>query len=320
MRNLLRILVAAGAVLLSQTAQADTYPSKPITIIVPFGAGSATDTITRVVGQQLSVALKQSVVVENRPGANGAIAALYVARAEADGATLFMSTNSPHSAVPFLMKNPPYDPVRDFTPITRMGSYTLMLVLHLSVPANSVRELIEHAKKNPGKLSYASGNTSGVVAGATLAHWAEIDLLHVPYKSAPPAITDVLAGRVSMMFNDFTTSLSHIQAKTLRPLASTRLKRSALFPELPTMDEAGVTGFDMDSWAGIFAPAKTPPEVIARLNSELRKIIDSDEVKSKLRNAGFEAFSSSSQELDDFVRVQLAKWGKMVKDAGIQPE
>jgi tripartite-type tricarboxylate transporter receptor subunit TctC len=218
------------------------------------------------------------------------------------------------------MKNVPYDPVRDFMPITRMGSYTLMLVLHPSVPANSVRELIEHAKKNPGKLSYASGNTSGVVAGATLAHWAEIDLLHVPYKSAPPAITDVLAGRVSMMFNDFTTSLPHIQAKTLRPLASTRLKRSALFPELPTMDEAGVTGFDMDSWAGIFAPAKTPPEIIARLNSELRKIIDSDEVKSKLRNAGFEAFSSSSQELDDFVRAQLAKWGKMVKDAGIQPE
>jgi tripartite-type tricarboxylate transporter receptor subunit TctC len=320
MRNLLRILVAAGTVLLSQTAQADTYPSKPITIIVPFGAGSATDTITRVVGQQLSVALKQSVVVENRPGANGAIAALYVARAEPDGATLFMSTNSPHSAVPFLMKNVPYDPVREFMPITRVGSYTLMLVLHPSVPANSVRELIEHAKKNPGKLSYASGNTSGVVAGATLAHWAEIDLLHVPYKSAPPAITDVLAGRVSMMFNDFTTSLPHIQAKTLRPLASTRLKRSALFPELPTMDEAGVTGFDMDSWAGIFAPAKTPPEIIARLNSELRKIIDSDEVKSKLRNAGFEAFSSSSQELDDFVRSQLAKWGKMVKDAGIQPE
>jgi tripartite-type tricarboxylate transporter receptor subunit TctC len=320
MRNLLRILVAAGAVLLSQTAQADTYPSKPITIIVPFGAGSATDTITRVVGQQLGVALKQSVVVENRPGANGAIAALYVARAEPDGTTLFMSTNSPHSAVPFLMKNVPYDPVRDFMPITRMGSYTLMLVLHPSVPANSVRELIEHAKKNPGKLSYASGNTSGVVAGATLAHWAEIDLLHVPYKSAPPAITDVLAGRVSMMFNDFTTSLPHIQAKTLRPLASTRLKRSALFPELPTMDEAGVTGFDMDSWAGIFAPAKTPPEIIARLNSELRKIIDSDEVKSKLRNAGFEAFSSSTQELDDFVRAQLAKWGKMVKDAGIQPE
>ena len=320
MRNLLRILVAAGAALLGPAAHADTYPSKPITIIVPFAAGSATDTITRVVGQQLSVALKQSVVVENRPGANGALAALYVARSAPDGYTLFMSTNSPHSAVPYLMKNVAYDVIKDFTAITRMGSYTLMLVLHPSVPANSVKELIAHAKANPGKLSYASGNTSAVVAGATLAHWAKIDLLHVPYKSAPPALQDLLAGRVSMAFNDFTTSLPHVQAKTLRPLAVTRIKRSSLFPELPTMDEAGVEGFDMDSWAGIFAPAKTPPAIVTQLNTELRKIIDSAEVKSKLRAAGFEAFSSSPQELDDFVKVQLDKWGRMIKDAGIQPE
>jgi tripartite-type tricarboxylate transporter receptor subunit TctC len=159
-----------------------------------------------------------------------------------------------------------------------------------------------------------------VVAGATLAHWAEIDLLHVPYKSAPPALQDLLAGRVSMAFNDFTTSLPHIQAKTLRALAVTRIKRSSLFPELPTMDEAGVTGFDMDSWAGIFAAAKTPAPIVTKLNSELRKIIDSDEIKSKLRAAGFEAFSSSPAEMDDFVKVQLGKWGKMIKDAGIQPE
>jgi putative tricarboxylic transport membrane protein len=168
MQGILRILLAAAAVLFSVPAKADNYPSKPITIIVPFGAGSATDTITRVVGQQLSIALKQTVVVENRPGANGAIAGLYVARAAPDGYTLFMSTNSPHSAVPFLMKNPPYDAVKDFAPITRMGSYTLMLVVHPGVPAHSVKELIEYAKANPGKLSYASGNTSGLVAGATL--------------------------------------------------------------------------------------------------------------------------------------------------------
>ncbi len=296
------------------------YPSKPITIIVPFAAGSATDTITRVVAQHLGIALNQTVVVENKAGANGALAAIHVARAAPDGYTLFMSTNSPHSAVPFLMKNVPYDVAKDFVAITRMGSYTLMLVVHPSVPASSVRELIEHAKGNPGKLSYASANTSGVVAGATLAHWAEIDLLHVPYKSSPPAIQDLLAGRVSMMFNDFTTSLPHVQAKTMRPLAVTRIKRSSLFPELPTMDEAGVTGFDMDSWAGIFAPAKTPEPIVTQLNTELRKIIDSAEVKSKLRVAGFEAFSSSAQELEEFVKVQLGKWGKMIKDAGIQPD
>ena len=320
MTLLLRILAAAAVTMLSLPASAQNYPNKPVTIIVPFGPGSATDTITRVVGLKLGEVLKQSVVVENRPGANGAIAAQYVARSAPDGYTLFMSTNSPHSAVPFLMKNVPYDAVKDFTAITRMGSYTLMLVTHPSVPANNVKELIAYAKANPGKLTYASGNTSGVVAGATLAHWAKIDLLHVPYKSAPPAIQDLLAGRVSMMFNDFTTSLPHVQAKTMKALAVTRIKRSALFAELPTMDEAGVEGFDMDSWAGIFAPANTPQPIVTALNTELRKIIDSDDVKAKLRAAGFEAFSSSPKELEDFVKVQLDKWGRMIKDAGIQPE
>lgn len=320
MKVLLRSLFAAGLTLLGLPADAQNYPSKPITFIVPFGAGSATDTITRVVSQKLGEVLKQSIVVENRPGANGALAGLYVARAAPDGHTLFMTTNSPHSAAPFLMKNVAYDPVKDFTPITRMGSFTLMLVVHPSIPAHSVKELIAYVKANPGKLSYASGNTAGVVGGATLKHAAGLDILHVPYKSAPQAIQDLLAGRVHMMFNDFTTSLPHVQAKTMRPLAVSRIKRSALFPELPTMDEAGVPGFDMDTWAGVFAPAKTPQPIVDLLNRELRKIIDSDEVRSKLRAAGFEAFSSSPEELAEFVKVQLVKWGKMIKDAGIQPE
>jgi tripartite-type tricarboxylate transporter receptor subunit TctC len=328
MRILFRVLIAAAAALSSAAANAQgnvpatvaAYPSKPITIIVPFGPGSATDTITRVIGQHLSVALKQTVVVENRPGANGALAALFVVRSAPDGYTLFMSTNSPHSAVPFLMKNVVYDPVKDFAAITRMGSYTLMLCIHPSIPARSVTELIEYAKANPGKLSFASGNTSGVVAGETLKHWAEIDLLHVPYKSAPPALNDVLAGRVSMMFTDLTTGLPHVKAGTLRALAVTRLKRSTLIPELPTLDEAGVKGFDMDSWAAVFAPAGTPADVVTLLNAELRKIIDSPEVRSNLGKAGFEAFSSSPKELEDFVKIQLGKWGKMIKDAGIQPE
>jgi tripartite-type tricarboxylate transporter receptor subunit TctC len=322
MKQFAHVVAAAGLALWSATvtATAQNYPSKPITIIVPFGAGSATDTITRVLGQKLSIALKQSVVVENRPGANGALAALYVARAAPDGYTLFMTTNSPHSAAPFLMKNVAYDPVKDFTSITRMGSFTLMLVVHPSIPANSLKELIAYVKANPGKLSYASGNTAGIVGGATLKHRAGLDILHVPYKSAPQAIQDLLAGRVHMMFNDFTTSLPHVQAKTMRPLAVSRIKRSALFPELPTMDEAGLAGFDMDTWAGVFAPAKTPQPIVTQLSAEMRKIIDSDEVKTRLRAAGFEAFSSSPQELDEFVKVQLGKWGTMIKGAGIQPE
>jgi tripartite-type tricarboxylate transporter receptor subunit TctC len=204
--------------------------------------------------------------------------------------------------------------------VTRVGSFTLMLVVNPSVPAKSVKELIEYAKANPGKLSFASANTSGIVAGETLKRWAEIDMLHVPYKSSPPAIQDVLAGRVSMMFTDLTTGLPHVRSGALRALAVTRLNRSSLFPELPTLDEAGVTGFDMDSWAGIVAPAHTPPAIVTQLNGELRKIIDSPDVKSKLGNVGFEAFSSSPDEFEGFVKVQLGKWGKMVKDAGIQPE
>jgi tripartite-type tricarboxylate transporter receptor subunit TctC len=315
-----RALVAACVALFSLDAQAQTYPERPITIIVPFGAGSATDTVTRVIGQHLSNALKQNVIVENRPGANGALAASYVARAAPDGYTLIMGTNSPHSAAPFLTKNVGYDPVKDFAPITRVGSFTLLLVVNPQVPVKSIAELVAYAKVNPGKLSFASGNTSGIVAGETLKAWAGIDILHVPYKSAPPALNDVLAGRVSMMFTDLTTGLPHVKANSLLALGSTRKMRSKLFPEVPSLHEAGVTDFEMDSWAGMFAPANTPPEIIRLLNAELRKIIDSAEVKGRLGTVGFEAFSTTSDEFGDFVKVQLGKWAKMIKDAGIEPE
>jgi len=320
MKTLLLILTAGAAALFAPAVQAENYPSKPITLVAVFGPGSASDTICRLIAQPLGVALKETVIVEDRPGANGALAALYVAHAAPDGHTLLMATNSPLSAVPFLMRNVSYDPVKDFTPVTRVGSFTLMLVVNPSVPVKTVKELIEYAKDHPGKLSFASANTSGIVAGEALKHWAEIDMLHVPYKSSPPAIQDVLAGRVSMMFTDLTTGLPHVRSGALRALAVTRLQRSSLIPELPTLDEAGVTGFDMDSWAGIVAPAHTPPAIVAQLNTELRKIIDSPDVKSTLGNVGFEAFSSSPREFDDFINVQLGKWGKMVKDAGIQPE
>src|SRR5262249_45886923 len=237
MPRLLGLLVAAWAVF-TAAVHAETYPSRPITLIVPFGAGSGTDMISRVVGQHLSTALKQQVVVEDRPGANGAIAAAYVARSAPDGYTLLMSTNSPHSAAPFLTKNVPYDPVKDFAPLSRVGSFTLMLVVNPEIPANSVAELIAYAKANPGKLTFASGNTSGIVAGETLKHWAGIDILHVPYKSVPPALNDVLGGRVSMMFTDLTAGLPHIQAGKLRRLGVTRLPRSALFPSGPALDDA----------------------------------------------------------------------------------
>ena len=320
MRGLLRMLVVGAATLLAPAAGAQNYPTRPVTIVVPFGAGSATDTITRVIQPALSEALKQSIVVEDRPGADGAIAATYVARAAPDGYTLLMASNSPLSAAPFLVKNIAYDAVRDFTPIARTGSYTLMLVVNPKLPVNSVDELVAYAKANPGKLSFASGNTSGIVGGETLKRWAGIDMVHVPYKSTPPALTDVIDGRVSMMFADLTTGLPHVQSHAVRALAVTRLKRSALVPDLPTMDEAGIKGFEMDSWAGLFGPANMPPAIVAQLNAEMRRVLDSPDVKKKMGIIGFEAFSSTPEELGAFVKVQLVNWGKMIKDAGLSPD
>ncbi len=311
-------LAAAAAALCAPALAAETYPTRPITMVSVFGAGSASDTICRVLAEPLGAALKQPVVVEDRPGADGALAAMYVAKANPDGYTLMMGTNSPLSADPFLLKDVSYDPVKDFAPVTRVGSFTLMLVINPGIPAHSLKELVDYAKANPGKLSFASGNTAGIVAGETLKHWAGIDMLHVPYKSTPPALEDIIAGRISMMFADLTTAMPHVKAGTLRALTVTRIKRSSLFPELPTMDEAGVTGFDLDAWAGLVAPAHTPPDIVARLNGELRRIIDSPDVRKRLINVGFEAFSSSPEELGETIRIQLDKWGKMVADARIQ--
>jgi tripartite-type tricarboxylate transporter receptor subunit TctC len=320
MYRLLGALVAAYVSLVCTAAHAQIYPDRPITIVVPFGAGSGTDSVSRVVAHYLGLALKQTVVVEPKPGANGALAATYVARAAPDGYTLLMSTNSPHSAAPFLTKYVPYDPVKDFAPISRIGSFTLLLVVNPEVPAKSVGELITYARANPGKLTFASGNTSGVVAGETLKHWAKLDMLHVPYKSVPPALNDVLAGRVSMMFADLTTALPHVRAKTLRALGATRKARSVLFPEVPSLHEAGVTDFEMDSWAGLFAPAGTPPDFVSRLHTEVQRIIGEPEIKAKIGAMGFEAFASTPEEFGTFVKAQLIEWGRMVKDAGIEPE
>jgi tripartite-type tricarboxylate transporter receptor subunit TctC len=316
----LAFVLAAVAALFATVLRADDYPSRPITFVSVFGPGSASDTICRIVADPLSAALKVPVIVEDRPGADGVVAAQYVQHAAPDGYTLMMATNSPLSADPFLLKDVSYDPVKDFTPVSRLGSFTLMLVINPSLPFHSVKDLVDYAKANPSKLSFASGNTAGIVGGKTLAHWAGIDLLHVPYKSSPPAMEDVIAGRVSMMFADFTVAMPHVSAGQVRALAITRLKRSPLFPDLPTMDEAGIEGFDLDAWAGLVAPAGTPPAVVAKLNAALRPIIDGPDVQAKFKNVGFQGFSSTPGEFGDYIKVQLGKWQKMVKDANIQAE
>ena len=320
MKRLAFTLVVAVAALSSAALAADDYPSRPITLVAVFGPGSASDTICRIIADKLSPLLGQPVIVEDRPGADGALAALYVHHQPADGYTLLMGTNSPLSADPFIHKDLNYDPIKDFVPITRVGSFTLMLVVDPKLPIHSVKELVEYAKSNPGRLSFASGNTAGIVGGYTLAKWAEISMLHVPYKTTGPALMDILSGRVSMMFADFTAAMPHVKAGTVRPLAISRIPRSSLYPDLPTMDEAGIKGFNLDAWAGLVAPAGTPPAVVTKLNGALRNVIDSPDVQASFKNVGFEGFSSTPEELGAFIKVQLGKWEKMVKDAGIKAD
>ena len=319
MKKPLLILAATAATLFNAAVLADDYPSRPITIVSVFGPGSASDTICRIIADKLSPALGQPIIVEDRPGADGALAAVYVHHQPADGYTLLMGTNSPLSADPFIHLDVGYDPIKDFVPITRVGSFTLMLVVDPNLPIHSINELVDYAKANPGKLSFASGNTAGIVGGYTLAKWAEISMLHVPYKTTGPALMDIIAGRVSMMFADFTSAQPHVKAGTVRPLAISRIDRSSLYPDLPTMDEAGIKGFNLDAWAGLVAPAGMPPAIVMKLNDALRNIIDSPDTQAKLKNVGFEAFSSTPEELAAFMKTQLRVWEKMVKDADIKP-
>ena len=318
MRKSLLVLVAAMSALFSAALYADDYPSRSVTIVNVFGAGGGSDTVCRIIANKLGPALGQPVIVEDRPGADGALAALYVHHQPADGYTLMMATNSPLSADPYLHKDVNYDPVKDFVPITRVGSFTLMLVVDPKLSIHSVQEMIDYAKANPGKLTYASGNTAGIVALETIKHDAGISMLHVPYKSTAPALEDIIGGRVSMMLADFTSAMPHVNAGTVRPIAVSRIRRSTLFPDLPTMDEAGIKGFNLDTWAGLVAPAGTPPQIVAKLNGALRPIIDSPEVQARFKNVGFEGFSSTPEELGNFIKAQLALWGKMIKDANVQ--
>ena len=320
MKKFAFIFVTALATLFNTALRADDYPTRPITLVAVFGPGSASDTICRILANELSPMLGQPIVVEDRPGADGALAALYVHHQPADGYTLLMGTNSPLSADPFIHKDINYDPIKDFVPITRVGSFTLMLVVNPTLPIHSVKELVDYAKANPGKLTYASGNTAGIVGMETLKHSAEVSILHVPYKTTAPALEDIIAGRVSMMFADFTSAMPHVAAGTIRPLAISRIKRSTLYPDLPTMDEAGIKGFNLDAWAGLVAPAGTPSEIVTKLNVALRKVIDSPGVQAKFKNVGFEGFSSTPQELGDYIKAELAEWGKMVKDAGVKSD
>src|SRR3954463_5064052 len=313
MRTLVIAILIAAAPAWAQ------YPAKPIRVLVPFGAGSSTDIVMRILAQPLGQSLGQPVVVENKPGADGAIAAAEVAKAAPDGYTLLLATNSPLSAAPHLRKLP-YDALGDFTPITLVGNYTFFVLVHPSVPARTLAELITYARANPGKLNYGTGNTSGIVMTAMLTSQASIDLVHVPYKSEPPAITDLLSGNIQVMISSYATVAPHLREGKLRALVTTLPSRSSLLMDVPSIVEAGFPKFTVSPWAGMFGPARMTKDVAERLNRELNVLGQRQDVRESLLRQAFDPKGSTTAEFAAYVRSQYDIWGKAIRDAGIQPE
>jgi tripartite-type tricarboxylate transporter receptor subunit TctC len=318
MRSLTTVLALLLTSLQPQ-ASAEAYPSKPIKLVIAFAAGSATDSAGRILAQQLSQRLGQNVIVENRAGANGQIAAVFVARSAADGYTLFMTTNSTHGANPHLYRKLAYDPIKDFEPIARVGTLPFMLVINPELPVINTAEFIAYAKAHPGRLSYGTASTASLVGAETINHLAGLDLVRVGYSSSPQAILDLVAGRLQVMVADFATAMPQVKAGKLRVLAVTTAKHTTLLPEVPPIAET-LKGFDLTSWNGIFAPAGTPKEIVARLERETLDTLSRAEIRKKFAAIGFEIDPMKTGEFNRYVREQIAYWGKLVRDAGIPPE
>ena len=302
------------------SVQAQSYPDKPVRLIVPLSAGSAVDTLARIPAQKLSELWGQQVVVDNRVGANGIIGTEAAAKAPPDGYTLLLTNDAALATSPALYPKLPYDPVRDLAPITLAASIPVILVVHSSVPIASVKELVEYARANPGRLHYASaGNGSAQhVPMEMFKQAAGIDLMHVPYKGLAPALNDVVGGQVPVMFAGMSGALPHVKAGRIRALAIGSARRSAAMPALQTMQEAGVAGFDYSAWAGFLAPAGTPAPIISKVNADLAKVLALPEVRDKLGALGFELAPGTPAEFGDMIRREMAKLAKVVKEAGIR--
>jgi tripartite-type tricarboxylate transporter receptor subunit TctC len=319
MKTLFRTGVAfLAAVFTVQIAQAQSWPNKPIRLVVPFSAGGNTDIVARLFAQELSKTLGQPVVVENKPGASGNIGADAVAKSAPDGYTLVMGTVGTHAINASLYKKMPYDAIKDFAPVTLLASVPNVLVVPVSLPVKSVKELVAYGKANPGKLSFASSGvgTSIHLSGEMFRTTTGIDMTHIAYKGSAPAVTDLIAAQVQLMFDNLPTSLQYVKAGKLRALAVTTAKRIEALPDVPTMIESGFPGFETGSWFGVFAPAATPKDIIARLNTELLKIAQTPEMQQKLLQSGAEPVGKGSEEFTAYVRSETTKWAKVVKDSG----
>lgn len=317
-----RLLLAACAAALpwmtANTAMAQTFPERPITFVVPFGPGSATDQLARAIGQGVAELSGATVVIENKPGASAMIGASDVARAQPDGYRVLITTNTSHAANPHLYKKLSYDPVTDFEPITLLGTGGQIMVVHPSSEAKSVTDFLRIAKDNPGKLSFGSGSSSSRVAGELLQQMAGIELLHVPYKSNPLAITDLLGGQIDMMISDMATGLPQAKSGALRALGVTTPERSPLAPDVPTISEAGVAGYEMGYWFGAYVPAGTPKEVVARLHELLTEATRKPAAVQFYEQTGTRAVTSTPEELAQFQKEETDKWGAIIEKAGIE--
>ena len=320
MKQIVRLVVALCVVAVPGFVAAQAWPSAPVRMLIPFAAGSATDVYARLVAKHLSDAFGQQFIVEPKPGANGSIAAQQVAKSKPDGLTLFFTTNTTHAANPSLMKQMTYDPVKDFEPVTKIGGIAFFMAVSAASPYKSVAEIVEAAKGQPGKIAYASGNSVGILSGATLQKMTGTQMTHVPYKSTPQGLVDVIGGQVTFLFVDLSVSRPHTQSGRAKLLAVATLNRWPLAPEIPSMDELGYKGFDIPAWFGLFAAAGTPRDTVVRLNAEMVKIMARPDVKQTLASMGIDAYTSTPEELGDYVKSEIQKWARLVKDAGIQPE
>src|SRR6266851_1470106 len=312
-------VIAVIVAMAASSAFAQTYPARTVTIITPFAAGSQTDAAARLVGLYLQDALGGSFIIENKAGAGGLIAANTVARAKPDGYTLLLTTNSTHSAIA-LFKSVPYDPIKDFSPIARIGNFPSFLAVNIDLPVASMAELVAHAKANPGKLSYGVGNSTGHIVGETFKKRTGVDVVRVSYRSNPPAIADLIAGHIQMMVPDMHNGLPLVKAQRIRPLAVLTKARNPLLPELPSLHETVMPEFETLAWAGLFAPATTPPEIVNALAGALQQALAKPDVRERFAGTGVQVFWQGPQELSDFVKAELVRYNAMIKDAGIEPE
>jgi tripartite-type tricarboxylate transporter receptor subunit TctC len=316
---MIRLVFAFLATLLPALAAAQ-YPSKPVRIIIHFPAGGSTDLVARTLAQELSTSMGQPFVVENRTGADGAIAASAVMQSPPDGHTLFIATNTAMLQVPLLQKKPPYDPLTAFTPVSLVGRYTFLLVVAPSLGVNTFNELVAYARSNPGKVNFATYSGASQLAYAQIVKNANVDMLRVPYKGEAPSVTDILGGTVHAVFATPTSTLAHIRDNRLRVLAVTLPQRWPLLPNVPTTVEAGMPPITVEFFAAMYAPASLPPEIAARVSKELSTIIAKPAIREKIDAQGFSLAASTPDELRRFTARQLEAWDRGFKDAGIHAE